>query len=379
MAESKLKEIKRSIDSNTKVLLFAKTAGRCEMCNDLIIKDNITNRDVNWGEMAHIYAFSKNGPRAKTDKLHNNNIDNLFLACPNCHTKIDKKIQEDDYTVESLLELKKDHESRIKLATSISSRQQTKILKMIANVNDEIVKLNDFDMFQALIDSKLIMSDDKNEEIDFTNTSGQNNSAYWKSKKQEIDEIVNKFYSDLKRQKLEHASVFAIGPMPLLMYLGSLLDNKIKTKFFQRHRDGEGWSWNKGTPKAEYDFKLSKKGSDKKKVSLLLSLSGIIDRNLLPDKTKENYMYELSLKGNPNYNFLRTEKDLFNFEKAFSTAISEIKNKHNGLTSIDVFPAVPAPVAIICGRSLNKNSDPNLRIFNTEKKKKFKYTLTINK
>ncbi len=380
MPITNVKEIKdaRGIDPNTKALLFAKTAGRCELCNKLTIKDVTTGVNLIWGEMAHIYAFSEGGPRAQVDKLRKNDIENLLLACPNCHEKIDKGVQEKYYTVKYLQESKKNHEDRIKLATSFSSEQKTKVLKTVANINNEIVKLSNFDMFQALMVEKLLTSEENCEEINFTQNSGLNNQTYWKSKKQDIDEIIKNFISDLKREKFEHISIFGIGPIPLLMYLGSKLDNKINTKVFQRHRDGESWSWKKGIPKAEYNFSVKKKGSDKNKVSLLLSLSGTINRNLLPTNVKENYMYELSLKGSPNYNFLQTEKDLFHFEKDFTTAISKIKNNHPNLKSIDVFPAVPAPVAIICGRSLNKNSDPKLRIFNTSNKKKFVYSLTIN-
>lgn len=375
-----IKEIKkaRGINEATKVLLFVKTAGRCELCNESVIKDMTTHKNLVWGEMAHIYAFSKNGPRAHKNQIGKNDVDNLLLACPNCHEKIDKKGQEKHYSVEYLQKMKSEHEARVKLATSFTSRQQTKVLKMVANINNETVKLSTLDMVNALMNEKLLPYEEKNEEINFTQSAGLGNGVYWKSKSQEIDKSLNKFYSDLNREKVEHVSIFGIGPIPLLMYLGSKLDNKIKTKVFQRHRDGESWEWKKGKPKAVYKFNLIQKSSDKHKVALFLSLSGTIDRKLLPRGVEKYYIYEISLDKNPNYNFLRSEKDLFNFEKDFTTAISKIKNNHSSLRGIDVFPAIPAPVAIVCGRSLNKNSDPKLRIFNTYNKNKFNYSLTIN-
>ncbi|MFA6325455.1 MAG: SAVED domain-containing protein [Candidatus Paceibacterota bacterium] len=368
----------RGIDENVKLLLYAKTAGRCELCNELVIKDKITRKDINWGEKAHIYAFSESGPRGIKKKIEKNNVDNLLLACPNCHEKIDKKEQVQYYDVGYLKNRKREHENRIRLSTSFDSSRQTKVLKMVANINKEEVRLSTQDIVVALMKENLIPCEEKQEEIDFTKNSGKNDKTYWKSKSQEIEETLGKFYSDLKREKIEHVSIFGIGPMPLLMFLGSKLDNKIKTKIFQRHRDGECWEWKKAKPEAVYRFRLINKGSDKDKVALLLSLSGHIDKNLLPETfIKDYYIYELSVD-NPNYNFLRAEADLYNFEKEYSTAISEIKNKHRGLKSIDVFPAVPAPVAIICGRALNKNSDPRLKIYNTSNKDKFKYSLTIN-
>jgi len=44
-------------------------------------------------------------------------------------------------------------------------------------------------------------------------------------------------------ETIKHLSVFGLGPIPLLIYLGTLLSNKIATDFFQRHRDAENWTW----------------------------------------------------------------------------------------------------------------------------------------
>jgi len=372
------KKAARSVNANVKILLYAKSAGRCEMCNKLIIKDKMTRKDINLAEKAHIYAFSKGGSRFKKNLFDKNNIDNLMLICSSCHTKIDKKEQLKYYTAEYLIDLKKQHEKRIELVTSFRNNRRTMVLKMVANINGEIIKLSDLDIRDAIFSKKMFFEENPYE-IDFTNTSGIYNKIYWDSKKQDINEMLINFYGDLNRNKVEHISVFAIGPIPLLMYLGSKLENKIKTKIFQRHRDGESWIWKKGSPKAKYRFRTIRKGKNKSKVALLISLSGSIKRSLLPDNVIKNYfIYELRLGQNPNYNFLRTEKDLYNFEKKFTTIISKIKNDHEKLKSIDIFPAIPAPVAVVCGKSLNKNSDPKLRLFNTSNNKKFKYTLTIN-
>jgi len=374
-----ISKVKRKIDPAVRVLLFAVAAGRCEVCNKSVIKDLFTNKDIIWGEIAHIYAFHEGGARAKKDKLHDNDIRNLLLACPDCHEKIDKNGLAKYYSPEYLKRAKIEHEQRVRTATSFGNNRQTKILKMLANISNEIVKVGDGDIVNALMSEKLCPCEDKFEEIDYTSVSGLGNGAYWRSKMQEIEQKLNKFHSDLERNKIDHVSIFAIGPIPLLICLGWKLNNKVKTKIFQRHRDGESWAWNKGTAIAKYDFRIVNKGKRVEKVALLLSLSGSIDKNLLPEAVKKDYyVYELSVKPTPNYNFLRTEKDLFNFEKEYTTAVSFIKSKHKGLKSIELFPAIPAPVAVVCGRSLNKNADPSLKIFNSFNKNKFKYIFTIN-
>jgi len=369
----------RGVDLNNKVLLFSIAGGRCELCNELLIKDKITKKDVILGEMAHIYAFNKGGARAKGDKLYLNKVENLILVCGSCHDRIDKKQLLKYYTDEYLLRIKKEHEKRIRLLTGFKNDRRTKVLKIVANVNNEVVELSNDDIVEALMKEQLFSYEDNPTELNFTSTSGINNTVYWKSKMQEVDEIVKNFYYSLKRDSIKQVSIFGIGPIPLLIYLGSKLENKIKTKLFQRHRDGENWNWKGGNSEVKYKFNLVRKGLSDNKVAILLSLSGYIDQKLLPGIINKDYsIYELSLESNPNYNFLRTEKDLFNFEKEFSTAISKIKNNHAGLRYIDIFPAVPAPIAIACGRSLNKNSDPKLRIYNTSNRNKFRYSLKTN-
>lgn len=367
----------RDISTNTQIFLFAKSAGRCEICNILLVKDEVTQKNIIWGEKAHIHAFNPGGNRTKLTKLYLNTLDNLMLLCPNCHTKIDKPKQEEEYSIKWLQECKTKHEKKILLSTSAKSSNETKVLKVIANINTQTVKLSKNQIIKALMDEGLYSVEEKYEEIDFTNFDGLNNNTYWESKKEEIDNIIAKFQSDLRRNNLEHISVFAIGPMPLLMYLGSKLDDTVETKFFQKHRDGEHWLWNKGSAKTKYAMRKITEGH-KNKIALLLSLSGFIEHDTIPTKILDGYtIYELFVDPNPNYNFLRTEKDLMNFQKEYATTISTIKNNHPNIKEIHIFPAVPAPIAIVCGRSLNKNSDPRLKVYNRSQKNNFVYALSI--
>ena len=63
------------------------------------------------GEMAHIVAQSEQGPRghSKLDQEERDSYGNLILLCPKCHTMIDK--DPDTWSVEKLLEMKREHEA----------------------------------------------------------------------------------------------------------------------------------------------------------------------------------------------------------------------------------------------------------------------------
>ncbi|WGL59758.1 HNH endonuclease signature motif containing protein [Pigmentibacter sp. JX0631] len=121
--------------------LYGKAAGRCSFteCRKELILDGKDGASV-IGEMAHIYAYGDEGPRANSslDKLSKNSYDNLILLCPNHHTEIDKR--PDKYTIESLTNMKLAHEEWISEALKENMQNVTfseldVIIKAIANKN----------------------------------------------------------------------------------------------------------------------------------------------------------------------------------------------------------------------------------------------------
>jgi len=381
MKQEKIKssqvEPARYVKCDTRALLLAKAGGRCELCGELIIKDIVAGENITWGEFAHIYAFNNGGARFVNEKKWNNNIDNLFLACPNCHTKIDKKCLEYFYDVDFLKNRKQKHEKTIKILGENIKSEDTKVLKFIASISDEITEISNKEIRKALIKENLLLRDENPFEIKFRG-NGREDPAYWEDKMKALDEQIDAFYAEMKKDKINHTSIFAIGPMPLLAYLGSKLNNKMKTKVFQKHGD-IGWGWKKEGGGVEYNFRTRIKGDNVKEVVLLLSLSGLVDDNLIPEAFKRDCtIYEIYID-KPAYTFLNKEKDLLLFKSKFIEYISKIKSENSKLEKIRLFPAAPVSTLVVCGNSLNKNADPEVEIYNFYKKKEYKYALSINK
>ncbi|MFA5961525.1 MAG: SAVED domain-containing protein [Parcubacteria group bacterium] len=376
-------ETTRSINNETKLLLAVKSGGRCEFfgCNDYLFSDKITKKNIKWGEFAHIYAFKEDGPRGnkklRPDNI--NDVDNLMLLCPSCHTKIDKMKNLPFYTVEILRKQKKEHEDRIKLVSGFKNTNKTKALGMSVSIENEAICVSEDEITEALMAESRYQYQEKPNMIDFSNVPSENTQLYWKSKCKDINIMTEKFYEQLKRDGLEHVSVFAIGPIPLLVYLGSKLENKIKTQLFQRHRDSESWKWNDGVGKVGYKLNIIN-GKDKSKVALVLSLSGKIHQAHLPKKIDGGfYVYEITLDNQePNFYFLKSKDDLDRFGHIYSKTLSEIRNGHPKLKEIHLFSAIPAPIAVVCGRALNRKADTSFKIYNPTNGAQFKYALKIN-
>ncbi len=84
----------RILDKDIKIL-WARAAGMCSNpdCGEDLTVLLDDKSSFNFGEMAHIIAKSKDGPRAN-GKEGSNDYSNLILLCPTCHRKIDKAPEE---------------------------------------------------------------------------------------------------------------------------------------------------------------------------------------------------------------------------------------------------------------------------------------------
>lgn len=167
--------------------------------------------------------------------------------------------------------------------------------------------------------------------------------------------------------EIGHVSVFAIGSIPLLVYLGSQLSNKVPTDLYQRHRDTQDWLWRPEPGKVRYVQRLVREGTDSSLVALILSLSGKLTINQLPE-LEGFYIYEITLDGQlPSTDFLRSKSDLEGFRSQFQEFLGLVRAEHSSATEIHLFPAVPAPVAVICGRELLHKIPPSLNVYDRDR------------
>jgi len=380
---NKLSPIKRvrKIPELTRLTLFVRAGGRCEFDghNKYLLEHPLTLTEINLGEAAHIVAFKEGGPRGETDQrpIDIHNIDNLMLLCLDCHKLIDD--HPDQYTVAVLKEYKKKHEDRIHYITGLSKDLKTTIVQLKAKVNDQAVDIPVAHVIEAV--APRYPSDTHGFVIDLTGIQG-NDDSYYKTAMQTIKTRLDSLYSpSMDVDQTRHISLFAMGPIPTLAYLGSRMSNKIPVDFYQRHRDSKNWIWKRQGAPAEYDFQLIRSGIDTKSVALLISLSGKVHLEHLPEMVDEKfYLYEISLKDRqPNPDFLKQREDLQRFETIYRLSLAQIMSTHGKLDSLHIFPAVPAPIAVVCGYELLPKVYPTIVVHDYDKSVGgFTYSIRIN-
>ena len=165
-----------------------------------------------------------------------------------------------------------------------------------------------------------------------------------------------------------HVSVFALAAIPLLVYLGSKMSDKVHTELYQRHRSPESWNWRPDPRSTHFDTRKLRDGTGQ--VALLVNVSGAIPSDAVAmvlggDVT----VYELALAGQPSTPLvLNTREDLGRFVVAFVLALERIRAAHPGIRQLHVFPAVPAPVAISLGRHTLPKVGPQLVVYDRDKR-----------
>jgi hypothetical protein len=362
--------VTRGIKEFTRLLLVVRAGGRCEFDdhNEYLLHHPLTLTPGIFGQMAHIVAFREDGARGKSPlrPAYINDIDNLMLLCPQCHKLIDD--HPDKYPVAVLQKYKESHEDRVFHVTGLGPDKKTTVVQLKARIAGHTVAIPVAQVTKAV--APRYPTDAKGHLIDLTaiNSEGK---TFMEEACRCIKQRIERLYEPgMDVHETRHISLFALAPIPLLIYLGSQLSNKVPVDVFQRHRDTEDWVWkDSGTP-PEYRFDKIREGKGQGRIAVILSLSGKIKPEVLPSNIDESFtVYELTLANmEPNPSYLRQREDLTRFKDAYQAALRTIARECGQCDAIHLFPAVPAPAAVFCGREIFPKVDPKLVVYDNDKR-----------
>ena len=374
------------IPIKTQIELWAKAAGRCEFrgCNKLLYLDELTKTKDNLSLISHIIAAEPGGPRG--DDIESprlvKDISNLMLTCKDHGKIIDSKEHVSDYPVELLRGYKQEHEKRIKILTDIQAEAKSHILIFQAPINGKIFNI---DITQA---HKAILPKYPAREnpflIDFSDLSDkETEDGYWnwltRNTKRKFDAIFN---HEAKRRDINHISLFALAPIPLLVYLGYLIGDITTVDLYQRHRRSKDWNWEENSEDSGKEFyRIIEPDIHKEhyQTAILISVSGMVDRERATDVVgKECNIYEI-VAITPGLDFLSSRLKLKEFCREYRQLLCGIRSHNGHIKELHLFCAAPSPIAIECGRSVLSKSDPPIKIYDLIKDTNgFVYALTIN-
>ena len=353
-----------SIPPKTKMLLAGRAAGRCEYrgCNKVLTEDDLTRRTGNFSAFAHIVADSPDGPRGdpiRSPQLATD-IDNLMLMCLQHHKLIDVD-DVDGHPEKLLLEHKHLHEERVRRLTEIDDQHQTLIVLFEAGIGG---RKGLVDVQQSRNAALPLYPADEFSIPLATLRTRDGTTIFWEAAMAELDEAAREIHSRLVRQEAKHLSVFALAPIPLLMYLGRVLGDIPTVTAFQRHRDPGDWTW-KPPSGQEQPFGVvpPDEASEAQHIALVLSISDNVDRQLVSEHAPDNApIYELRIP-RPATDAIRAAHQVVEFRNCLRQLLSQIKGTHGGRATLHIYPAVPNSIAVAFGLALLPKADLAMDVY----------------
>lgn len=374
---------RRQVGDNRVLLLYVHAGGRCQFrgCGDYLLKHPLTLKVANFGEVAHVVAFRETGPRGtslpRPKDIHDPS--NLMLLCHTCHRLIDT--EPSDYPSTLLQEMKAEHEKNVYEATGIKKNQRTAIVRLEAPINGRQASIPLPIVYRAILPRHPLEKPTCHIPLN-AQTAISADDEFIAAAARTIDAKVKDFLAPgLGGEQVEHISVFGLAPISLLILLGHRLGNTIPADVYHHHHDTEDWTWKTASRRAEFEHRLLRRGARRDCVALLVSISGTVETASLPSQIdKKFWLYEIRPKGmKSDTNCLKTRECLENFKRVYEEWLREVRRKHYPLGEIHVFPAVPPPVAILCGRELMPKVDPALRVYDYNKTRQgFGFSLEVN-
>lgn len=354
----------RYIKDHTRWLLWGISAGRCEFtgCNKPLTFHPETREPLNMAEAAHIRGFSPEGPRHERDIPPElaNSIENLMLVCFDCHKLIDSNVS--TYTVELLKAMKRTHEQRIATATAVQENRRTHVVLYGARIGDNNSPLT-WSKVAPAIAGDWYAADTTGIRLGMPGSlSTERDIDYWDQHARNLRrQVESQIKPRIDAGDIEHLSLFAVAPQPLLMLLGYLLNDLVDAEVYQLQREpAQSWRWSlDGTN--DFSFQVDRPATFDGPPVLVIGTTDRIDDSRILSVLPEARIWRITIN-QPHNDFLKARYQLQRFREQIRPLLDEIKNRHQA-SLIHLFPATSIAIAIEFGRCIQPKSTPPILVY----------------
>lgn len=307
-----------------------------------------------------------------------------MLLCADQHREIDAAGAVDLFTVEKLRRIKQEHEDRVRHVTGLGPDRATTVVRMVGPVHGNEVELSQQTAAAAVIaeDRYPLFLESYTRhglEIDLRGMPGESavlpctadraasaSRAYYRTAAEVIDGVIEqRLRPGITRDAVRHVSVFGFARLPLLVHLGSRLDDTVPTDIYQRHRENESWVWrDRDHTRAGFTTLLDRDVPAGNEAVLIVNVSGAIGMQEVPDALAELRRWEIRPVGVPTGpGIMRDSGRLERFTAELRGFFAGLEADAKTVERLHVLPAVPMSAAIALGRVHHPQVHPQLVVY----------------
>jgi SMODS-associated and fused to various effectors sensor domain len=367
------KNVRLGIPEKVRAHLWVAAAGRCEFncCNKPLDKNILTKQAIFVGQHAHIIGDSIHGPRGHPElsKKLSQDASNIMLVCRECHWTIDQLA--DDYPVELLRRMKKRHEDRIQRLYDLDECKDSVAVVLRHPIKRiHVPQFSDRDVQTAILaNSDFCHAPAEHAvQLDYRSRAArEGDPAYWTELVTQLrDDYQSQMHLAARDGHPAHLSIFAFGPMPLVMQLGALIGNKAEASTFQWDRVAETWKYRHQRKYERQAISHTKvPASNGRDLALAVSLSGEVDSQAVHAAVPGLNIVRLGVP-RPTPELVEDADDVRHFRSKFTALMADIRNQ--GYRRVHVFPAMPLSLAVEFGRQLLPKADPAMGVWDYQER-----------
>lgn len=349
---------REDIKDSVRNALWARTAGRCTLCNRRLLGDSRTY--MHWvllAELAHNIGATAgpNSPRREHREVpvDTEAEENLLLVCHDCHRLIDHPEHIDFFPPEN------------------GGLTRTAALRVGCWIRGSLARASQREVAESLLAVNYLGLVETQRSGDFTCRIGgrAGGRGYWHAAQQSIDDTLHLVRQAVDSGDVEHISVFAIAPIPLLVYLGWQLDDKTPTRVFQKQRDQfVGWSWADQSDPIDFAVLGPEADTAAEEVVLLCSVTSDVNPELLP--TAISGFPRIGVRPDqvaPSPTLISHEQSLANFGTRWRSALAAAESLFPAARRWHLVASAPVSVAVEAGRAVMRDAHPQVVVYEREK------------
>jgi hypothetical protein len=315
------------------------------------------------GQIAHNAGAtdSAGSPRGKAGSLGRDeraDESNLLLLCQPCHNQIDKKENQDLYTYEWVRARKIEHELRVLRATNFGALRKALVVTTRGPIRGADVSVSNREVSEALVEANLFVhvEDGWRGDVEIRFDGDLSATYAWDLAKAQVDKGLRRLTDDAQRSANppDQVAVFALAPIPVLVYLGSRLDDKLTIQVFDHHRGRTTGAWCWGEPTGEpvlFDVRTDNlHDTTVTDVVAVLSVSGTVRHKNLPEPLRGLPTICLEPVGvTPQPGLIDSEATLHLAAAAWAELLGRVEALWPNAQRIHLLAAIPASLAVRVG------------------------------